>query len=69
MKKQEQKKLKTKRITKIETVINWKEFFKYGGYSNENSDPESYGEEIEVEYYVDENDPEYYYDNEDEDDQ
>lgn len=66
MKKQEQKQLKTKKMVKIETEINWDKFFKNGGYSNENSDPLSYSEEIEIEYYVDENDPEYY---DDEDDQ
>ena len=55
-----------KKITKVETVIDWKQFYQNGGYSNENSDPLSYSEEIEIEYFVDENDPEYY---DDEDDQ
>lgn len=55
----------TKKITKVITEINWKEFYQNGGYSNENSDPLSYSEEVEIEYYVDENDPEYY-DDEDE---
>ncbi|MDY4789439.1 MAG: hypothetical protein SO179_02605 [Bacteroidales bacterium] len=57
--------MKTKKINKVKTVIDWKEFFQNGGYSNENSDPLFYGKEIEIEYFVDENDPEYY----DEDDQ
>lgn len=57
--------MKTKKINKVKTEINWKEFFQNGGYSNENSDPLFYGKEIEKEYFVDENDPEYY----DEDDQ
>lgn len=57
--------LKTKKITKVITEINWKEFYQNGGYSNENSDPLSYSEEIEIEYFVDENDPEYYDDDED----
>ena len=57
--------MKTKKINKVKTEINWKEFYQNGGYSNENSDPLSYSEEIEIEYFVDENDPEYY----DEDDQ
>ena len=39
-------------MVKIETEINWDKFFKNGGYSNENSDPLSYSEEIEIEYYV-----------------
>ena len=60
------KEQKTKKITKVITEINWKEFYQNGGYSNENSDPLSYSEEIEVEYFVDENDPEYY-DDDDED--
>ncbi|MDY4790431.1 MAG: hypothetical protein SO179_07710 [Bacteroidales bacterium] len=57
--------MKTKKINKVKTEINWKEFYQNGGYSNENSDPLFYGKEIEIEYFVDENDPEYY----DEDDQ
>lgn len=65
----EKKELKTKKITKTITEINWKEFFQNGGYSNENSDPLSYSEEIEIEYFVDENDPEYYDDDDDDDDQ
>lgn len=68
MEKVEQKQLKMKKITKTKTEINWKAFYQNGGYSNENSNPQSYSEEIEVEYFVDENNPEYYYD-EDEDDQ
>jgi len=58
--------VKTKKINKVKTEINWKEFYQNGGYSNENSDPLFYGKEIEIEYFVDENDPEYY---DDEDDQ
>ena len=58
--------MKTKKINKVKTEINWKEFYQNGGYSNENSDPLFYGKEIEIEYFVDENDPEYY---DDEDDQ
>ena len=58
--------MKTKKINKVITEINWKEFFQNGGYSNENSDPLFYSKEIEIEYFVDENDPEYY---DDEDDQ
>ena len=60
MEKQEQKQLKMKKITQTKTEINWKAFYQNGGYSNENTDPQSYREEIEVEYFVDENDPEYY---------
>lgn len=58
--------MKTKKINKVKTVIDWKQFFQNGGYSNENSDPLFYGKEVEIEYFVDENDPEYY---DDEDDQ
>ena len=56
-----QYKIKTKTVT----IINWKEFYKNGGYSNENSDPLFYSKEIEEEYFVFEDEPEYY----DEDDQ
>ncbi|HBN04392.1 MAG TPA: hypothetical protein DD434_01195 [Bacteroidales bacterium] len=58
--------MKTKKINKVKTVIDWKQFFQNGGYSNENSDPLFYSKEVEIEYFVDENDPEYY---DDEDDQ
>ena len=58
--------MKTKKINKVITEINWKEFYQNGGYSNENSDPLFYSKEIEIEYFVDENDSEYY---DDEDDQ
>ena len=58
--------MKTKKINKVKTEINWKEFFQNGGYSNENSDPLFYSKEIEIEYFVDEYNSEYY---DDEDDQ
>lgn len=64
IKKRKIHKVKTKKIKTV-TIINWKEFYKNGGYSNENSDPLFYSKEIEEEYFVFENDPEYY----DEDDQ
>lgn len=51
--------MKTKK-TKTVTIINWKEFYKNGGYSNENSDPLFYSKEIEIEYFVDEYNSEYY---------
>ncbi|MDD4739713.1 MAG: hypothetical protein PHG98_07175 [Bacteroidales bacterium] len=57
--------MKTKKINKVKTVIDWKQFFQNGGYSNENSDPLFYSKEVEIEYFVDEYNSEYY----DEDDQ
>lgn len=52
--------MKTKKINKVKTEINWKEFYQNGGYSNENSDPLFYSKEIEIEYFVDEYNSEYY---------
>lgn len=52
--------MKTKKINKVKTEINWKEFFQNGGYSNENSDPLFYSKEVEIEYFVDEYNSEYY---------
>ena len=56
--------MKTKKINKVKTVIDWKQFFQNGGYSNENSDPLFYSKEIEIEYFVFEDEPEYYEDDE-----